>query len=122
MQFAVLLYADSAFDAGSDGPEWVAALPGHGGLQRRLTAGGHEFSGAALRDVRAATSLRVRDGERLITDGPFAETKEQLWGFYLVDAPDLDTVIEACDGLWEIDNGTVEIRPVVPMPQPAAAS
>ncbi len=120
MQFAVLLYADSALDAGRDAPEWAAAVPAHGTLHARLAAGGHEFTGAALRDVRTATSLRIRDGERLITDGPFAETKEQLWGFYLVEAPDLDTVVELTAGMWEATHGTVEIRPVIPISEAAS--
>jgi alpha-beta hydrolase superfamily lysophospholipase len=120
MQFAVLLYADSTLDAGRDAPEWAAAVPAHGTLHARLTAGGHEYTGAALRDVRTATSLRVRDGERLVTDGPFAETKEQLWGFYLVEAPDLDTVIELTADMWEATHGTVEIRPVIPISEAAS--
>ncbi len=74
LQFAVLLYVDSTLDAGRDDPEWAAAVPAHGTLHARLAAGGHDFTGAALRDVRTAASQRVRDGERLITGGPFAET------------------------------------------------
>jgi hypothetical protein len=57
----------------------------------------------------------VRGGQRLVTDGPFVETKEQLWGYLVVDAPDLDTVLDACAGLWEAEHGTVEVRPLIPL-------
>ena len=112
MQYAVLLYADSNLVAEPGGPEWEASLPRHGALAERLQAGGHEYSGAALQGVDKATSLRVSDdGRRLVTDGPFAETKEQLWGFYLVEAPDLDTVLDLVEPMWEAQHGTVEVRP-----------
>jgi len=116
MQYAVLLYADADLDAGPDAPEWQQSLPGHQAFNAALQERGTDYSGAALHAVNAATAVRVRDGERLITDGPFAETKEQLWGFYLLEAPDLDTVIELSAGFWEAEHGTVEIRPVIPMP------
>ena len=57
--------------------------------------------------------MRVRDGQALITDGPFAETKEHLGGFYLVDVPDLDAAIEVAQRIPDVRRGSVEIRPVV---------
>ncbi len=76
-----------------------------------------KFLGAApLQPTSTATSLRLVDGERLVTDGPFAETREQLGGFFLIDAKDLDEAIDIASrvpaGRW----GTVEIRPVVEVP------
>jgi hypothetical protein len=79
------------------------------------------IAGGALHAAASATSLRVRDGESLITDGPFAETKEQLWGFYTVEAPDLDAVLVATRTLWEAEHGTIEIRPLIPVPAGAPA-
>ena len=115
MKYAVLLYVAGGLDAGPGSPEWEAAMPAHGALYEQLAARGIESSGAALHAASSATSLRRKDGEQLLTDGPFAEVKDQLWGFYLVDAPDLDTVVELFGDMWEVENGTVEIRPVVPM-------
>lgn len=66
----------------------------------------------ALESVETATTVRVRDGKAAVTDGPFAETKEQLAGFYLIDAPDLDRAIEVARGLPPARIGSIEIRPV----------
>ncbi len=66
----------------------------------------------ALEPVDTATTIRVRDGEVSVTDGPFAETKEQLAGFYLVDARDLDHAIEVASGIPPARIGSIEIRPV----------
>ena len=116
MQFAVLLYAPAGLEAGPDSAEWRSTLPPHGAIAKRLSEAGIAHSGAALGDVRAATSLRVRDEQRLVTDGPFAETKEQLWGFYVLDAPDLDFVLDLFGDVWEARHGTVEVRPLIPDP------
>ncbi len=78
---------------------------------------GKEFAaaikaGAALQPTSTATSVRVRDGKRLTTDGPFAETKEQLGGFYLVHATDLDQAIAIASRIPAARYGTVEVRPI----------
>ena len=119
MQYTVLLYADASLGTGPGNPEWDASLPAHGALNAAARERGYAITGAPLFGAETATSVRRRDGERLVTEGPFAETKEQLWGFYLIDAPDLDAVLDLVDGLWEVDHGTVEIRPVLPVPAPA---
>jgi hypothetical protein len=69
-----------------------------------------------LQSVTTATSVRVRDGKRLVTDGPFAETREQLGGFFLVNAKDLDEAIDIAGRIPGARKGTVEIRPVVEIP------
>lgn len=66
----------------------------------------------ALQPIETATSVRVRNGKVLITDGPFAETKEQLAGFYLVDAENLDEAIQIAAGIPPAREGTIEVRPV----------
>jgi hypothetical protein len=71
------------------------------------------LSGEALGDASMATTLRTRGGEMTVTDGPFAEAAEQIGGYYVVDAPDLDTVIELCRILPAYD---IDIRPVLDMP------
>jgi hypothetical protein len=76
-------------------------------------AGVEMLSGEALGDGSMATTLRTRGGEMTITDGPFAEAAEQIGGYYIVDAPDLDTVVELCRVLPAYD---IEIRPVLDVP------
>jgi hypothetical protein len=109
MRYAVLLYVDADLAAGPGAPEWDASLPDH----REFAARPEVSHGMALHDRASATSLRIRDGRRLVTDGPFAETKEQLWGLYVYDAPDLDHVLDEVAGLWEAEHGTIEIRPIL---------
>jgi hypothetical protein len=70
-------------------------------------------SGEALHPVNTATTVRVRDGRTLTTDGPFAETREQLGGFYLLDCKDLDEAIEAAAKIPGAKHGSIEIRPLV---------
>lgn len=70
------------------------------------------LGGEALQPIETATSVRVRNGKALITDGPFAETKEQLAGFYLVDAENLDEAIQIAAKIPPAREGTVEVRPV----------
>ena len=69
--------------------------------------------GEALHEAKTATSVRVRDGKVLVTDGPFAETKEEFGGFYLIEAPDLDEAIKWAAKIPGAARGTVEVRPVV---------
>jgi hypothetical protein len=76
-----------------------------------------QFLGAnPLHSVTTATNVKVREGKRLVTDGPFAETREQLGGYFLVDAPDLDAAIEIASKIPGAKEGTVEIRPVIEIP------
>ena len=81
-------------------------------LTHDLQAAGQYLSASPLHPVATATSVRVREGKRLVTDGPFAETREQLGGFYLIDAPDLDAAIAIAGRIPAARKGTVEIRPV----------
>ena len=82
-------------------------------LAQELHAKGQFLATAPLHPVATATSVRVREGRRLVTDGPFAETREQLGGFFLINAKDLDEVIEIAGRIPGARVGTVEIRPVI---------
>ena len=82
-------------------------------LTQDLHANGQYVSASPLHPVATATSVRVREGERLVTDGPFAETREQLGGFYIVEANDLDEVIAIAEKVPPVKYGTIEIRPVM---------
>ncbi len=73
----------------------------------------------ALVPTSAATTVRVRDGRSLVTDGPFAETKEALGGFYMIECDDLDTALAAAARIPGARIGSVEVRPIIDMPQPA---
>jgi hypothetical protein len=85
-------------------------------LTQDLNSSGQYLDASPLHPVSAATSVRVRDGNRLVTDGPFAETREQLGGYYLVDARDLDEAIRIAERIPPARFGTVEIRPVMEIP------
>ena len=82
-------------------------------LAQQLHASGQYLATAPLHPVATATSVRVREGKRLVTDGPFAETREQLGGFFLINARDLDEAISIAARIPGVHVGTVEIRPVI---------
>jgi len=77
-----------------------------------LAAGGHRIAAEALQPVRTATTIRVRDGQVSATDGPFAETKEQLAGFYLIEATDKDEAIRFASQIPPARIGSIEVRPI----------
>lgn len=86
----------------------------------RMQKAGKMLDGAPLHSTSTATTLRNRNGKRLVTDGPFAETREQLGGYTLIDAENLDEAIEIAAGfLSDSDLATIEVRPVVELPKPA---
>ncbi|PPD02794.1 MAG: hypothetical protein CTY29_11830 [Methylobacter sp.] len=82
-------------------------------LAHDLKTNGQYLGASPLQPTAMATSVRVREGKRLITDGPFAETREQLGGYYLIDVADLDTAIDIASRVPMARKGTVEIRPVI---------
>jgi len=82
-------------------------------LTQDLNASGNYIYAGPLHPISTATSVRVREGKRLVTDGPFAETREQLGGYYLIDAHDLDEAIRIAERVPPARFGTVEIRPVM---------
>ena len=85
-------------------------------LAHDLNAKGQFLATAPLQPVSTATSVRVRDGKRLVTDGPYAETREHLGGYYLVNAKNLDEAIDIAGRIPGARAGTVEIRPVLEIP------
>jgi hypothetical protein len=93
-------------------------------LTHDLNSTGHYLAAAPLHPVSTATSVRVRDGKRLVTDGPFAETREQLGGYFLIDARNLDEATGIAARIPGARKGTIEIRPVVELaglPEPEEA-
>jgi len=85
-------------------------------LAHQLKSNGQFVSTSPLQSVSTATSVQVRNGKRLVTDGPFAETREQLGGYFMVEAKNLDQAIDIAGRIPAARKGTVEIRPVVEIP------
>ena len=113
MRYLLLIYGDEdGWESLSD-EEKTAAIGEYVALQRDLVAEEKYQGSNELHGAETATVVRVRDGDALVTDGPFAETKEQVGGYYLVDAESLDEAIEWASRIPAARRGAVEIRPVV---------
>ncbi|HLA09459.1 MAG TPA: YciI family protein [Pyrinomonadaceae bacterium] len=110
MKYMLLVYMD---EQAMTGPERQHCYVESAQLTQELNASGQYLGASPLHPVATATSVRVRDGRRLVTDGPFAETREQLGGFYLVEAKDLDEAIRIAERIPPARVGTIEIRPVM---------
>lgn len=113
MKYMLLIYEDEAIYGGPEkrGPVHEKVVAGHMGFIQEI--GAARLDGAGLKGTALATTVRRSDGRQTIHDGPFAETKEQLGGFYLVDVPDLDAAIALARKMPLYGNGAVEIRPVL---------
>lgn len=85
-------------------------------FSHKLKANGKYIAASPLQPVATATTVQVRNGKRLVTDGPFAETREQLGGYFMVEAKDLDDAIEIAGKIPGARRGSVEIRPVIDIP------
>jgi len=109
MQFIALIYNTE----GNDDVDWETLMQQYGQFGTELQQVGGMLGGDALQPVSTATSVRVRDGKTEVTDGPFAETKEQLGGFYLMDCKDLDEAIKWAAKIPTARYGTIEVRPVM---------
>ena len=113
MQYALLIYGDEgAWDALAD-DERGAMYSAYGALNNDLREQGKLLAGEELQSTATATTVQVRADELLVSDGPFAETKEALGGFYLIEAESLDEAIEWAGRIPDAREGTIEVRPVV---------
>jgi hypothetical protein len=112
--YAILIYGDEHQWESMPEAEGRKVLEQHMQYGKDLAAAGLIRGGQELQPTRAATTLRMKGGKIVTTDGPFAETKEQLGGFYLIDAPDLDQALHWAARCPSIHHGTIEVRPVVP--------
>jgi hypothetical protein len=112
MKYLLLIYhEEQAWDKLSD-QEKKDIYGEYGKFTQEITASGHHLGGFELHPVSTATSVRVRNGKQLAVDGPFAETKEQLGGYYLVEAKNLDEAIGLAARIPSAKMGTIEVRPV----------
>ncbi|MFZ0804258.1 MAG: YciI family protein [Terriglobales bacterium] len=113
MKYMLLIYADE--EAWTDA-ERQACYVESAQLAHNLKADGQFVSTSPLQPVATATCVKVRDSKRVVTDGPFAETREQLGGYFMVEARNLDEAIDIAGRIPSARKGTVEIRPVVEIP------
>lgn len=105
MKYLCLVYADEKKLEDMDDRECMVCAEG-------LRSSGHSIAAEALQPVHTATTVRIRNGKLSITDGPFAETKEQLAGFYLIDAGDLNEAIQIAAKIPPARVGSIEVRPI----------
>jgi hypothetical protein len=113
MKYMLLIYLD---EKALDDTERQQCYGESTQLAHELKSSGRYLAASPLQPVSTATSVRVRDGKRLVTDGPFAETREQLGGYYLIDARDLDEAVGIAARIPGARKGTVEVRPLIELP------
>ena len=118
MKYLLLIYENEAQWAGVSQAEQGKIFEEYMVYTKDIRKKGHYLGGEALQPVSTATTVKVKDGKTLATDGPFAETREQLGGFYLVEAKDLDEAIALAARIPASRTGSIEVRPILPTPPP----
>src|SRR5690242_8418885 len=121
MKYLLLIYHDEPSWNAISEPERQQIYLEFRKLRGELEARGQYLNGSQLQPIATATSVRVRDGKELITDGPFAETHEQLGGYFLIEARDLDEATSIAARIPSARTGTIEVRPLVETAAPATA-
>jgi hypothetical protein len=116
MQYLLLIYTNEANMKDATQADKNAMFKEYGEFTASIVKSGNMRAGDALQPSSTATTVRVRDGKTLTTDGPYAETKEQLGGYYLVEAKDLDEAIKLGARIPGARTGAIEVRPIIPMP------
>ena len=113
MKYILLIYNNNLYELVPGTEAHGKYFQAYGAFTENLAKSGKMAGGDALEPVSTATSVRVRNGKTVTTDGPFAETKEQLGGFYIVDAENLDEAIEWAAKIPTAEFGTIEVRPLM---------
>jgi hypothetical protein len=116
MQYLLLIYASEELQKNASARDREAMFGEYHELTKSIIKSGNMKAGDALQPTSTATTIRVRDGKTLSTDGPFAETKEQLGGYYLVEAKDLDEATKIAARIPGARVGCIEVRPVMQLP------
>ena len=112
MQYALLIYEDETlYGPGKSGPALQQIVSKHIAFNKEL--GASRVGGSGLKGTASATTVRTAKGKQTVHDGPFAESKEQLGGFYLIEAPDLDAAIAIAKKVPVLQDGSIEIRPLL---------
>ena len=117
MKYLCLIYDDEKVLANMPKGDSDAFMGEYFAFTEGIKQSGHYLAGEALHPVGTATTVRVRDGKVSTTDGPFAETKEQLGGFYMVEARDLNEALQIASRIPSARTGSIEVRPVVDFSQ-----
>lgn len=112
MKYLLQIFADETVENAIPEDQMGAMMEAFGAYTEALAKAGALLAGERLRPVSDATSVRVRDGKTEVLDGPFAETREQLGGYYLIEAPDLDAALAWAARCPSASYGTIEVRPV----------
>jgi hypothetical protein len=113
MQYLLLIYENEKVMAGMSQAQQGALFGEYDAFTKGIKQSGHYVGGEALQPVSSATTVRVREGKTFTTDGPFAETKEQLGGFYLIEAKDLDEARTVAARIPSARHGSIEVRPIM---------
>lgn len=113
MKYLLALYADPSEAPAEDSPELAAEMQQWFAYTTELTEAGAMLGGEGLQGAETATTVQVRDGSTITADGPFAETKEVLGGYYLIEAANLDAAITWAEKVPNVSYGTVEVWPVM---------
>jgi hypothetical protein len=117
MQYLFLIYGNEADWANLSEAEQGQIFGEYMEYTAQIKKSGNYIGGEALEPVASATTVRVKNGKTVTTDGPFAETREQLGGYYLVEARDLDEAIALAARIPGAKHGTIEVRPIMPTPK-----
>jgi len=117
MQYLLLIYGNEGDWAHLSETEQGQIFGEYMQYTADIKKSGNYLGGEALEPVASATTVRVRNGKTVSTDGPFAETREQLGGYYLVEAKDLDEAIGLAARIPDAKRGTIEVRPIMPTPK-----
>ena len=112
MRYMLLIYNDEAGMANAPKEQTQQVLAAYGAYTEALNAAGIRLASDRLRNTDTATSVRIVGGETKVLDGPYAESKEQLAGFYMIDVPDLDTALSWAARCPGASYGTMEVRPI----------
>jgi len=121
MKYLLLIYQDEKQWATLTEAERQKIYAEYGQLRQELVTSGQFVGGSQLHPVTTASSVRVRNGKEMVTDGPFAETHEQLGGYFLIEAKDLDEALGIAARIPSAREGTIEVRPIVERTAEAAA-
>jgi len=112
MRYVLLIYVSEEIIGGMPDEERAAYFQNWAAYEAEVQQRGIKTGGAPLQSTSNSTTVRVRDGQNLITDGPYAETKEQLAGFYVLECKDLDEAIALAQKMPDAQYGSIEVRPV----------
>jgi hypothetical protein len=122
VKYLLLIYDDESVWSSMSEEDSQAIMGEYFAYSEKVFGAGAAKAGDALQPTATATTVRVRDGQTLTTDGPFAETKEQLGGYYLLDVANLDEAIEWASRIPSARWGSIEVRPLMEFPDMAASS